>query len=180
VADRNVIRAYAEAMFQIAEAEGELQVVEDQLYSIAKLAETDARVGAAIVDTSLPAENKRALVRDILGDGANPTAINVFGFIVEQDHGRDAGRIIEELGNVAAERRQHALAEVRSAVPLDEEHRRRLIEALSRATGKTVELQVFVDPSVVGGVVARVGDEVFDGTVRTRLGEAKEHLSRSS
>lgn len=180
MAGQRVIRAYAEALFEIAEAEGELEAVEDQLYAIAKLAEADARVGAAIADPALPAENKRALVRDILGDRASPSAVNIFGFIAEQGHARDAARIIEELANVAADRRRHALAEVRSAVPLDEEHRRRLIEALSSATGKTVEVQVVVDPSVVGGVVARVGDEVFDGTVRTRLQEAREHLSRSS
>jgi F-type H+-transporting ATPase subunit delta len=180
VASERVIRAYAEGLLEIAEAEGELEPVEDQLYAIAKLTETDPRVRAAITDASLPAENKRALVRDVLGERANPLAVNIFGFIVEQGRAREAPRIIEELANVAAERRQHVLAEIRSAVPLDEARRRRLSDALSRATGRTVELQVVVDPSVVGGVLARVGDEVFDGTVRARLDEAKTHLTGTS
>ena len=78
---------------------------------------------------------------------------------------------------LSAERRQHAVAEVRSAFPLDEQQRRRLEEALSRATGKTVEVKVVVDPSVVGGAVAQVGDVVFDGSVRTRLVEARRQLA---
>jgi F-type H+-transporting ATPase subunit delta len=69
------------------------------------------------------------------------------------------------------------VAEVRSAVPLDEARRQRLAAALSKATGRSVELKVVVDPSVIGGVVARLGDEVFDGTVRTRLHDARERLA---
>ena len=62
-----------------------------------------------------------------------------------------------------------SVAEVRSAVPLDDEQVQRLAEALSQATGKHVEVKVIVDPSVLGGVVARIGDTVIDGTVRHRL-----------
>jgi len=78
---------------------------------------------------------------------------------------------------LAAERRQHVVAEVRSAVQLDERQRERLAAALSRATGRAVEVKVVVDPTVVGGVVAKIGDEVLDGTLRTRLTEARQHLS---
>ncbi len=171
-----LVRGYAEAMFTIAEAEGELEAVEGQLYAFAKLIERDNRVREAITDPALPAENKRGLIHDALGERANPVAVNLLGFLVEQGHGREIGRIVEELAEVAAERRSHELAEVRSAVPLDAERRARLAEALSRATGKTVEVKVVVDPSVVGGVVARVGDAIFDGSVQSRLAEVKHHL----
>ena len=72
--------------------------------------------------------------------------------------------------------RQHELAEVRSAVDLTAAQRDRLAEALSRATGRQVEVKVVVDPSVVGGIVARVGDEVFDGSIASRLEDAKQAL----
>jgi len=71
--------------------------------------------------------------------------------------------IVEGLAELAAERRRHVVAEVRSAVPLTLERRKKLAEALSKATGKDVEIKVVIDPSVIGGVLARVGDEVFDG-----------------
>ena len=69
------------------------------------------------------------------------------------------------------------LAEVRAAVDLSAQQRERIGKALSKATGKQVDVKVVVDPDVVGGVVAHVGDMVFDGTVRSRLADAKQHLS---
>jgi F-type H+-transporting ATPase subunit delta len=65
---------------------------------------------------------------------------------------------------------------VRAAVPLDERLRDRLAKALSEATGKDVEVKVVVDPNVLGGVVARIGDTVIDGSVRHRLDQLKERL----
>ena len=77
---------------------------------------------------------------------------------------------------LSAERHQHAVAEVRSAVPLNDRQRKNLEEALSRATGRTIEAKVVVDPTLVGGVVARVGDLVFDGSIASRLEDAKHAL----
>jgi F-type H+-transporting ATPase subunit delta len=171
-----LVHRYAEAMFAVADAEGELEAVEDQLYAFAKLVELDARVREALRDPALPAENKRGLIADALGDRANPIAVNLLGLIVELGRARELESIVHALALVAAERRAHALAEVRSAVPLGAEQRRRLAEALSAATGREVEVKVVVDPSVIGGVVARVGDWIFDGSVRSRLDEAKHHL----
>jgi F-type H+-transporting ATPase subunit delta len=174
-----LVRGYAEALFAVAEAEGELEAVEDQLYAFAKAVEGNAELREAITDPVLPAENKKAVVRDLLGERANPHTVNVLGFLVDQGRAREIGRIVEELASLAAERRAHVVAEVRSAVPLDETQRRRLAEALSRATGREVEIKVVVDPTVVGGIVAKVGNEVFDGSVRTKLDEARGILTRS-
>ena len=77
---------------------------------------------------------------------------------------------------MASRERDHALAEVRTAVDLSTEQRERLAEALSRATGRQVDVKIVVDPSVIGGVVARVGDEVFDGSIASRLEDAKQAL----
>ena len=172
----DVLRGYAEALFAVAEAEGELDTVEAQLYAFARMLEQQARFREALVDPALPIENKRDLIRGAIGDRVNPIALNLLTFLVEQGRAREAGRIIDTLAQVVAERRQRALAEVRSAVPLDQTQRERLQGALSETTGRQIEVRVVVDPTVIGGVVARVGDEIFDGSVRTRLEEAKQHL----
>lgn len=177
MADKDaLVLGYAEGLFRIAEVEGELEAVEGQLYAFAKLLERETNVREALIDPELPGENKRGLIRDALGERANPIAVNILGFLVEQGHARDLGRIVEGLATVSAERRQHALAEVRSAVPLNERQRTRLAQALSKATGRRIEVKSVVDPGVLGGVIARVGDEIFDGSVRSRLDEAKQHL----
>ena len=175
-----LVRGYAEALFRVAAAEGELDAVERQLFAFAQLLDTETRVRDALLDASLPAENKRGLIADALGDRANPLAVNMLAFVAEQGRTRELGRIVEELAEVAAETRESAVAEVRSAVPLDEASRKKLAAALATATGRPIEVRVVVDPSVVGGVVAKVGDEVFDGSVRSRLEEAREHLTAST
>jgi F-type H+-transporting ATPase subunit delta len=178
VAERDeLIEGYAEALFAVAEAEGETRLVEDQLYAFAKLVERDAKVRDALADPRLPVENKRGLIGDLLGEHANPVAVNLLGLVVELGRARELGSIVDALTAVAAERRQHQVAEVRSAVPLDAERREKLAAALSKATGRAVEVKVVVDPNVIGGLVARLGDEVFDGTVRSRLRAARQRLS---
>ena len=172
-----LVRSYAEALFRVAAAEAELDAVERHLFVFARLLETEPRVREALTDPSLPQENKRALIADSLGERANPLAVNMLAFIVEQGRARDLVRIVDVLAEVAAETREAAVAEVRSAVPLDATRTKKLAEALSKATGRTIEVRVVVDPNVVGGLVAKVGDEIFDGSIRTRLDDAREHLA---
>jgi F-type H+-transporting ATPase subunit delta len=172
------VQGYAQAIFQIAEAEGALEAVENELYRFGKAVEQQSQLRDALTDPALPAERKKAVIDDILGDRASKHTVSILGFLIDQGRTRELGGIIDELARVAAERRQRAVAEVRSAIPLDDEHRRRLTEALERATGKKIELKVLVDPSVVGGLVARVGDQVIDGTIRRRLELARERLRR--
>jgi F-type H+-transporting ATPase subunit delta len=172
-----VVRGYAEGLFTIAEAEGELAAFEDELFSFAKSLERETALREALTDPALPVEQKKDLIRDLMGDRATQLTVSVLDLIIEQGRAKDLGRIIEELVRLAAERRRHVVAEVRSAVQLDEGQRERLAGALSRATGLAVEVKVVVDPSVIGGAVANIGDEVLDGTVRTRLMEARQHLS---
>lgn len=172
------IHGYAQAIFQIAEAEGALETVEDELFRFAKAVEQHGQLRDALTDPALPADRKKAVLHDLLGERASRHTASILGFLVDQGRARDLGRIIEEVARVAAERRQRALAEVRSAIPLDEDQRRRLAEALEQATGKRIELKVLVDPSVVGGIVTRIGDQVIDGTVKRRLELARERMGR--
>ena len=171
-----IVSGYAQALLAVAEAEDELGTVENELFAFAKEVERDGRLREALTDPELPAENKRALVQELLGDRANPHTLTILGFLIEQGRARELGRIVEGLSDLAAERRKHVVAEVRSAVPITLVRRKKLAEALSKATDKNVEIKVVIDPSVIGGVLARVGDEVFDGTIRTRLNEARERL----
>ena len=167
--------AYATALVAVAQAEGALTKVEDELFAFAKAAEQNPALREALTDQSLPVENRQALVRDILGR-AHPVTINLLSFVIESGRARDLSKIADAFVQLAASSREHAVAEIRSAVPLTDKQRERLQKALSRATGRTVEVKVVVDPTVIGGVVARVDDLVFDGSVASRLEDAKHAL----
>ena len=174
--DEGLIGGYAQALFAVAQAEDVLPKVEDELYAFGKALEQHTDLREALTDAMLPVENKKAVVEDLLGERAHPITLGLLAFVIDLGRARHIPKIVEELARMASVERSHALAEVRTAVDLTDEQRRRLAEALSRATGRTVDLKVVVDPSVIGGVVARVGDEVFDGSIASRLEDAKQAL----
>ena len=116
-------------------------------------------------------------MEDLLGASASPVTINLVSMLVGAGRGSHIGPIADELIRQAAESRGQAVAEVRSAVTLNDDQRGRLKSALSSATGMNIDIVVVVDPEILGGVVAQVGDTVFDGSVRTRLEKMKERLS---
>ncbi len=174
---KEAVRGYAQAIFSIAEAEDALETVEDELFRFARTLESEGQLRESLTDPALPAERKKAVIQDILGERASPHTTSIVGFLVEQGKARELTAIVDELVALAAERRKAAVAEVRSAVELSEKQRKDLAAALEHATGKKVELKVVVDRSVVGGVVARVGDQVIDGSIRRRLELARERMS---
>lgn len=174
--DEGLIGGYAQALFAVAQAEDVLPKVEDELYAFGKALEQHTDLREALTDAVLPIENKKAVVEDLLGERAHPITLGLLAFVIDLGRARHIPKIVEELARMASVERSHALAEVRTAVDMTDEQRRRLAEALSRATGRTVDLKVVVDPSVIGGVVARVGDEVFDGSIASRLEDAKQAL----
>ena len=95
--------------------------------------------------------------------------MNVINFVVAAGRARDLTDIATALVEQASETRGKATARVRSAVALDEATIGRLEQALSEATGRPIEVQAVVDPSVIGGIVARIGDTIIDGSLRGRF-----------
>lgn len=175
----DTVHGYAQALLSVAEAEGALQRVQDELYAFAKAVERHGDLREALTDAALPPERKKAVIGELLGKRAHPTTVTLVGFLIDAGQARRIGAIAEELAKEAAHRSERALAEVRVAVPLSDAKKSLLADALERATGHPVELKIDVDPTVIGGVVARVGDEVFDGSLASRLTEAKQHLTGS-
>jgi len=174
VTDR--IDAYAAALFEVAKAEGSLETVEEELFRVARTLEANDELRTTLSDQAIPGERRQRIVEELLGPRASPVTTALVSFVVGAGRSRDLPAIIDALVRKAAEERAEAVAEVRSAVPLTQDQRQRLAEALSRATGKRVSVKVVVDPSVLGGVVAQVGDTVIDGSVRHRLEVLKESL----
>jgi F-type H+-transporting ATPase subunit delta len=170
------VEAYANAFLEVARAEGYLADVEDELYRFARAFESFDELRMALTDHALPAERRIAVIEELMGGKALPASIALAGLVVAAGRAHDLPAIVDRFVGEAAQEREHEVAEVRSAIALDAQQRQRLAAALARATGKQVEVKVVVDPSVLGGIVARVGDIVIDGSVRHRLEQLKEQI----
>lgn len=171
-----VIDGYARALFEVARAEGTIDEVEDELFRFARSYESSDALRNALTDEMVPAAKRQAIVEDLLGGTATPTTTQLVSMVVGSGRGRDLPAIIDKLVERASASKDRSLAEVRSAVPLTADQEARLSAALTNATGKQLNLKVIVDPSVLGGLVATVGDTVIDGTVRTRVDQLKSRL----
>jgi F-type H+-transporting ATPase subunit delta len=168
--------AYAEALFAVARAEGILGEVEDELFRFSQTLQGNDELRDALTDAGIPAARRQQIVEDLLGGKASPTTAALVSMVVGTGRARDLPTIIERLVEMSAAEANKEVAEVRSAVPLTDNQRDRLAKALEDATGKQIEIKVVVDPSVLGGIVAQVGDTVIDGSVRRRLDQLKNAL----
>lgn len=171
MADRTL--AYAEALFAVARAEGKLGDVEDELFRFSQTLAASDELRDALTDPAIPASRRQQIVEDLLGGKALPTTVALVSMVVGTGRARELPAIIRKLVEMSAAEARKEVAEVRSAVPLTEDQRERLTKALNQATGKDVEVKVVIDPSVLGGIVAQVGDTVIDGSVRSRLEQLK-------
>jgi F-type H+-transporting ATPase subunit delta len=168
--------AYADALFEVARAEGNLGEVEDELFRFSQTLQGNDELRNALTDAGIPVARRQQVVEDLLGGKASPTTVALVSMVVGTGRARELPAIIERLVEMSAAEANKEVAEVRSAVPLTDDQRARLAKALEDATGKQIEVKVVVDPSVLGGIVAQVGDTVIDGSVRRRLDQLKNAL----
>jgi F-type H+-transporting ATPase subunit delta len=170
------IEGYARGLFEIARAEGTIDEVEDELFRFARSYESSDELRNALSDEHIPTAKRQAIIEDLLGGRVTSTTTQLISMVVGSGRARDLPAIVDKLVARASTAKNLEVAEVRTAVPLTEDQQTRLAAALANATGKQVNLKVVVDPAVLGGLVATVGDTVIDGTVRTRIEQLKSRL----
>lgn len=170
------IQGYARALFEIARADGTLDEVEDELFRFARSYENSEELRNTLTDEQIPAEKRQAIIEDLLGGKATTTTTQLVSMVVGSGKARDLPAIVDVLVQRASSSKQLEVAEVRTAVALTGDQEARIKAALENATGKSLNLKTVVDPSVVGGVVATVGDDVIDDSVRTRIDQLKSRL----
>jgi len=172
-----VERLAATAALRAAEGAGTLDDVEDELFRFERLLEREPALRSALTDPGLPADRKVQLLRQLLGGKAQDATLRLLEIAVTRPRDRSLETAIQDLLDLAAARRARYVAKVRVALPLDADQEARLTASLTRIYGREVQLQVDVDPTVLGGIEVRVGDEVIDGTLSRRLHDVRRSLA---
>jgi F-type H+-transporting ATPase subunit delta len=168
------VRGYARAILDLATAEGELERVEAEFVAVGQAIEKSEELRSSLIDPRLPLDKKHAIIDDLIGGRSSALTVGLVQFIAGQGRASEIPAMAKAFVEQAVESRDSAVAEVRSAVPLDDQTIERLAAALGKATGKKVEVKVVVDESVIGGIVARVGDVVIDGSLAHAIGELRQ------
>jgi F-type H+-transporting ATPase subunit delta len=160
---------YAESLLTLVRAEDPTGVASDELYRVARLFESSDELRQTLTDGSIPPSRRQQVVETLLAGQVQPISLGIISLLVAAGRAADLPRIVDAMVVSAAAAASKRLAEVRSAVPLTDDQLRRLADALEKATGTPVDVKVVVDPTVLGGIVAQIGDTVIDGSVRSRL-----------
>jgi F-type H+-transporting ATPase subunit delta len=171
-----VVDAVRRVVPGVPESSGDLDEVEDQLFRFARILNREPELATLLADHNTPADKRVELLRSVLGSKVSPVTATLLEQTVRIPRGRGLERSAEELSELAAARRDRYIAHVRTPVRLTEAQERRLTEALTRIYGRPIGLQVELDPSLLGGLVVRVGGELIDGSVAGRLATARRTL----
>ncbi len=168
--------AYAAALMAIAAAEGELATVQDEIFTLARVLGGNDELASTLSDPGIPAARRQQIIEDLLSGRALRITIALVSMIVGAGRSRDLTAIADEFVALGAAAGDKQVAIVRSAVELTEDQKARLATALASSVGAPVDVRVIIDPSVLGGLVAQIGDTVIDGSVRRRLDQLKQAI----
>lgn len=160
-----------------AQKAGKLDSVEDELFRFGRIVASSTELRAALTDRKATAPAKNELLHSLLGGRADAATERLVTRLVTAPRGRSLEAGLEALSKLAAERRDRIVAVVTSAVPLSDGQKQRLGASLAKLYGRTMHLNLDVDPAVLGGIRVQVGDEVINGSVADRIDDAARRMA---
>lgn len=175
MAYRASARRYAQAAFELALEADDLEGWLEDLQTIGTAVESES-LGEALDSPQLTSSRKVALIDELFGDSVRPFVRNLLGLLSSKNSARIAPQLANEFASMVDAHRGVVRAEVVTAVPMDPGQSARLSEVLREVAGREVVISSREDPSILGGIIARVGDQVIDGSTRTRLENMRKRL----
>jgi F-type H+-transporting ATPase subunit delta len=160
-----------------AENAGSLDELEDELFRFGRIIDGEPDLRVALSSPFIAAEHKQQLLDALLEGRITQPSLRLITQAAFHPRGRNLEASLEEYARLVAERRERLVAEVHVAADLSDDLRGRLAAALSAAYGHDVHLNVVLDPQVIGGMSVRIGDELIDGTMASRLAELRRRLA---
>jgi F-type H+-transporting ATPase subunit delta len=170
-----VARRYARALYMIGVEEGRLEVLAREVQSLGDLVRASRELATFLSNPVVPQAARRAVVTELLGRlTLSPVARNFALMLTDRRRGHLLPDVADALAALSDERAGKVQAQVTSAAALSEAQVQKVRAALEKLTGKTVSVSHRVDAALIGGMVTRIGDKVYDGSLRTRLEEIRQ------
>jgi F-type H+-transporting ATPase subunit delta len=170
-----IARRYAEAIFGIALKQNTVDRTLEDVKNIAQIF-ANRKLAYLLLEPHIPAQRKETALRQALASRVLPTSLNLALLLIQRDLVEVMPNLATELEELVLNYRNQAVAEVTTAAQMDETQNALVKQALERKTGKNILMNTHVDASILGGIVARVGDQVIDGSIRHRLSVLRQQL----
>jgi F-type H+-transporting ATPase subunit delta len=169
-------RRYAQAIFELAQEQNKLEQWSNDLTALSQ-AFSQSQVQTFLENPKTPRENKVKFVETVLGKQVRPEALKLAKLLVHRDRQAYASSILQVYTGLWNKLRGIEVAHVTTAVPVGSKEETQIRSKLAGLTGKQVTLDLKVDPDIIGGLVAQVGDTLLDGSIRTRLQNLRKQLA---
>lgn len=170
-------RRYAKALFAVGKEEGKLEEYNNALQGLAEIYGSNAEVVDALINPLYPLDVREKVMEGIVASmGVEKIMANFLNLLVEKKRAGILPEIAEEFQAMVDEEKNVSHGTVVSAVELNEELQAKVQATLEKLTGKKVELTTSVDPSIIGGIIAKVGDLELDGSIKTQLASLKDSI----
>ena len=180
MSQRTVTRRYATALYQEADATGVLEAVDDDILMLRNSLESNRELSRFFESPVIPAEKKESILQELLEERVHTLTLRFLRLLVQKDRETLTKEILDQYQSLRDEQRGIVDADVTVARSLGDEDRDLLMKALEKKTGKDVRLHVEEDADLIGGLVIRIGDRVFDASVRSRLNELHDRLRNAT
>jgi F-type H+-transporting ATPase subunit delta len=168
-------RRYAEAAFQVAERDGTVEIWRRELEAAATIV-SQAVIGRTLSNPAIALDTRAAAVDATFGRVASQPVTNLIQLMLRRGRIEDVPRVASEFRRLDNARQGITIAKATSAAPLSQDEVAALTSRLEALTGGRIDLDVNVDPSLLGGLVVQVGDRLIDGSVRGRLERLRNQL----
>ncbi len=169
-------RRYADAAFEIGRADGSLDKWAADLGLFSELLDV-RQLSALLEHPAVTYSEKERILRRIAGDGVSSEAVNLILLMVRRGRPRSVARMVEHFNERLRRERGIQRAEIRAALPLADEERSSVAERLHELTHAEIEISEQVDASLIGGIAVRIGDQLYDASVRSRLERLRARLT---
>lgn len=166
-----------DSLFASAESQGVLDTVEDELFRFERILDGAGELGVLLDERNVDAQRRIGLLDSIVAGKVHPITLQLLQHAVASERKRSARLAIDDLLDSAAARQAQSIARVTAAVELTAQQQSRLAAALTELYGRPISVRTAVDPAIRGGLVVRVGDELIDGSITSRLLQARNALA---
>ena len=180
MSQRTVTRRYATALYEEADAAEGLAAVDDDVLMLRNNIESNRELSRFFESPVIPQEKKESILQELLEERVETLTLQFLRLLVQKDRETLTKAILDQYQSLRDEQRGIVDAEVTVAQPLNDEDRNALVEALEEKTGKDVRLHLEENPDLIGGLVIRIGDRVFDGSVRSQLNALRDQLQNAT
>jgi F-type H+-transporting ATPase subunit delta len=174
-----ITKRYAKALFELAQSQGQVSETEEQLRQLVQATENDAEIRAFLNAPGIETDRKVQALRSAFGDKASDIILNTISLLIERGRQGELSSLLQAFRQVSGGILGRVDALVTSAKPLNDDEKNKLASRFGSLTGKTVRVENIVDPALLGGLTVRIGDTLYDGSLRGKLDRLSKQLQTS-